>query len=161
MDKATFLDNLERGRAQWDALLAQVDKARMAAPGVADEWSLKDVIAHATWHEREMVGVIEARALVGSELWALPTDERNAVIFDENRDRPLNDVLAEAEQVYQQLVAGVQTLSDEDLVDPGRFDEMPAAWTPWQIIADNSYEHYLQHIPAVQAWLAKQSTSES
>ena len=81
------------------------------------------------------------------------TDERNAAIFAENRDRPLKDVLAEAEQVYQQLVAGVQTLVDEDLVDPGRFAEMPADWAPWQIMADNSYDHYLQHISSVRAWL--------
>jgi len=153
MDKIRFLDTLLAERAEWDRVLSQIDVARMVVPRVAGEWSVKDVVAHVTWFEREMVGVLTAYALVGSDLWDLPGDERNRVIFEQNRQRPLDDVLTEARQVFDQLLAAVRPLSDEDLVDPGRFRDMPADWVPWQILAGNTYEHYRDHLPALRAWL--------
>jgi len=154
MNKTEWLDTLQAERAQWDALLAQVDEARMTQPGAAGEWSVKDVIAHVTWFEREMVGVLRAHALVGSDLWNLPHDQRNAVIYEQNRDRALSEVLAEARAVFDQLLAGMQSLAEEDLHNPRRFADMPADWVPWQVIAGNSYEHYRQHTPGLCNWMA-------
>ena len=64
MDKIRFLDTLLAERAEWDRVLSQIDVARMAVPRVAGEWSVKDVVAHVTWFEREMIGVLTAYALV-------------------------------------------------------------------------------------------------
>jgi len=153
MDKIRFLDTLLTERAEWDRVLSQIDEARMIAPGVAGEWSVKDVVAHLMWYEREMVGVLTAHALAGSDLWDLPGDERNGVLFEQNRQRLLGDVLAEARQVFDRLLVAMRSLSDEDLVDPGRFRDMPADWVPWQILAGNTYEHYRDHLPALRAWL--------
>ena len=156
MDRATFLKTLHTKRAEWDALLVKVGEARMTQPGLAGEWSLKDIIAHVTWGEREMVGVLQAHALVGSDLWNVSTDERNAAVFEQNRHRSLPDVLAEAQRVHAQLLEAVQALSEEDLVDAQRFREMPADWVPWQMFAGNCYDHYEQHTPAIRAWMEQQ-----
>jgi len=59
--KVRLLDMIRTARAEWDGLLSQVDETRMTQPGVAGEWSVKDVIAHITWHEREMIGMLRAR----------------------------------------------------------------------------------------------------
>lgn len=32
---------------------------------------------------------------------------------------------------------------------------MPPDWQPAKLIAENSYEHYPQHIPQIQAWQGK------
>jgi hypothetical protein len=146
---------VQSGRAEWDALIASIPFNRMAEPGAAGEWSAKDVIAHITWHEKEMVGVVQARALVGSELWQKPLDVRNAAIHEMNSGRSLEDVLAETATVYAQLLPLLQTLGDEDLNDAGRFAGMPPAWQPWSVIAGNTYEHYEQHMPAIRAWLRR------
>ena len=158
MTRATFLDLVRNGRAEWDALIEQIDKARMTEPGVEGEWSLKDIIAHVTWYEREMVSVVQARALVGSDLWGLPLEARNAGVFAEILNRPLPEVLAETYTVFQQLMAGLQTLTDEDLNEASRFAEMPLEWKPWQVIASNTYEHYPDHIQPIWAWLEKSLT---
>jgi hypothetical protein len=153
MTSATFLDSLRSGRAEWDALLEEIGADRMTQPGVEGEWSIKDIIAHVTWHERQMVGVLQARALVGSDLWNLPLDERNAAIFEQNRDRPLNEVLEESRQVYPQLLELAESLSDEELNDPRRFPGMPDEWVPWGLVADNTFTHYPDHIASIRAWL--------
>ena len=160
MTGAKFLDSLRSGRAEWEALLAQIGADRMTQPGVEGDWSIKDIIAHVTWHEREMVGVLRARALIGSELWNLPTDERNAAIFEQNKDRALDDVLQESRQMFPQLLELAAGLSDEELNDPRRFSEMPEEWTPWELVAGNSYTHYPDHIASIRAWLDRTETRD-
>jgi len=155
MNKSKLLDAIRSERSQWEALLAQVNEAHMSERGVAGEWSLKDIIAHITWFEREMIVLLQKRALVGSELWQVSQAERNAAIFEENRQQSLQDVLAEAPQVYEQLIELVQALTDEDVTDARRFAEMPSEWQPWQVIAGNTYEHYRDHSSDVRAWLDK------
>jgi len=150
MDKPTFLEKLRTSRARWEAALARLDQSQMETPGKAGPWSVKDIIAHLIWFEREMVGLLNARALVGSALWNLPQDERNAAIYAENRHRSLYQVLAEAPKVYRQMLAGVEGLSDEELNDPKRFINMPEDWVPWEILAQNSYEHYDAHLPDIE-----------
>ena len=155
MNKARLLDTLQAERARWEALLAQVGEARMTQAGMAGDWSVKDIIAHIAWHEREIAGVMQARAFVGSDLWELPQDERNAAVFQENRNRPLQEVLTESKEVFQRLLESLEPLSDDDLTSPDRFPPMPADSMPWQLVASNSYDHYPQHISSVQALLEK------
>jgi hypothetical protein len=158
MDKATFINTLEQSRAEWEALLAQVDEERMLQPGAAGKWSVKDVIAHVTWGEREMVPIMRTRELVGSELWELSDDERNEIVYQQNRDRPLQEILQEEQQTYADLFEAAQALSDEDLNDPHRFKQMPEEWVPWQIIAGCSFKHYQDHVPSIREWLAQRQT---
>ncbi len=159
MDKATFITTLRADRAMWDDLLAELlplGEAALTAPGVAGAWSVKDVISHVAWFEREMIGVVRTRALVGSDLWRLPQDQRNAAIFAQNRDRSLPDVLDEAARTCAEMLAAIETLTDADLADPAHFTGMPADWLPWQVIAGNSFEHYRDHALTLRAWLATQ-----
>ena len=155
MDKATLLEEVQTAHDEWEGVLAEVGEARMTEPGVAGEWSVKDIIAHVTWFEREMVGVLRAHALVGSELWNLPQDEENAAIYAKNRERPLDDVLREARDVYAQLLEELRGMSDEAVNDPGQFRDMPADWIPWQVLAGNTYRHYRDHAATIREWLAR------
>ena len=153
MDKATFINTLEQSRAEWEALLAQVDEERMLQPGAAGKWSMKDVIVHVTWGEREIVPIMRTRELVGSELWELSDDERNEIEYQQNRERPLQEIRSEEQQAYADLLAAAQTLSDEDLNNPHRFQQMPEEWVPWQLFAGNSFKHYQDHMPALRTWV--------
>lgn len=162
MDKATFLATLRRERAAWDALLAEagaLDEAHMTQPGVNGAWSVKDSIAHVTWYEREMVGLLRTRALAGSPLWELSNDQCNTALFEQLRDQPLPDVLAAAHQTFADLVALLEGLTDDDLHDASRYRDMPPDWLPWEVLADNTYTHYPHHIPAIRAWLDQQQPS--
>ncbi len=76
MSKTHLLGLIERDRAHWETLLGSIPEVWMTEPGVEGEWSIKDIIAHIAWGERENLGVVHARAVVGSELWQLSEDER-------------------------------------------------------------------------------------
>jgi len=155
MEKATLLKTLTETRAAWEALLAQIDEEQMQKPGAAGKWSVKDVIAHVAWCESEIVPVLRTHVLAGSDFWNLSDDEGNEITYQQNKDRPLHDIVNEERQAYTALLEVVQQLRDEDLDDPHCFKNMPQEWSPWQLIAGNSCKHYEDHMPSLRDWLAK------
>lgn len=154
MNVRQFQHTWRRDRAEWDRVLAEVGEDRMLEPGLPGRWSVKDVIAHVSWYEREMVVLLETMALTDSELWNLPANDRNKAIYEESKDLPLEQVLIDSNQLFERLWVLVSELADEDLIDSARIDQMPDDLEPWQVIASNTYEHYQQHIPDIRAWLA-------
>jgi hypothetical protein len=130
VDKTEFLSLVQTERANLIALLSRVDESDYFTPGVASHWTLKDVIAHITWYEREMIGVVSTRTLSGSEWWDLPLDARNAAIYELNRDKSLAVVLDEYKRVYDAFLACVQDLRDEDSLNANRFSGIPDGWVP-------------------------------
>jgi hypothetical protein len=155
MDKEEFMLKFHAARSEWEAMLAEVGTGRMLEPGVGD-WTVKDVVAHNTWNEREMVEMLGRRDMEtsGADLWRLSNDDRNQAIYEMYRDQPLSQVLAEARQVYEDLVRQLERLDEDDLNEPTRFRSMPADWIPWQVIAGCTFRHYPDHIADVNRWLA-------
>ncbi len=156
--KSELLGWIISSRAGWDEQLTHLNPADMERPGVVGEWSIKDLIAHITWSENEMVGMLKARALVGSELWELSTDERNQIVYLQNKDRPLEEVVSEARHIFTQLLSLLEGLEDPELYDAAYFKDLPTDWLPWRIIAGNTYLHYQEHRKDLQAWLVGKST---
>jgi hypothetical protein len=156
--KAELLTMIRTARAKWERLLAQIPSAWLTEPGVAGEWSIKDIIAHITWGERENIGVVRAHAVVGSELWQLSEDARNAAVFEQNRARSLEEVLSESMRVFEEYMAAVESLTEEELNDPSGFPGTPAGWRPWRMLYDPN--HYEEHGQSIAAWLARRRPSE-
>lgn len=157
IDKATLLNKVRSERARLDTLLASFSDEQREQPGPGGDWSVKDVVAHITWHEREIVNMLRERSLeegVVSELWNLPLHARNKTIYDSNRERSLQDVLGESMQIYAELYELLDGLSEEDLTDPSRYKDMPGDWKPWRLIAENTYEHYHDHAEVLERYRA-------
>ena len=145
MDLAQLQELINTTWTEWVAAVQNVEQARMEHPHVG-EWSVKDLVAHVTWSEKEMVGLLAERSLaLASPHWMLPTDERNQAIYEEHRHRPLESILTEAQAVHAELVSEIRKLSEADLHDPSRYAGMPADWIPWQILAGSTYRHYAEH----------------
>lgn len=146
MNRDEFLTEVRTARQEFDDALSVLDERQLSRPGGWGPWTLLDLLAHVTWHEREMIGVLRSRRFSGSPWWELPLDERNRKIYEANRNRPAADVLAEARAVFSELYALLEGLSERDLNDPARFAELPPDWLPWQVIASNTFDHYAEHV---------------
>lgn len=151
MNAQTLFTRTQTARAELDALLAQLDDAEFTATSLAGGWSPKDLLAHVAWFDQEMVQLIQTRTLAGSDLWQLPSDARNAAIHRQNQDREPAEVRAAAAETHAALLAALATLDDQDMLDPGRFANMPAEWEPWFVLAENSCAHYEDHLPQLRA----------
>jgi hypothetical protein len=156
LTKTQVLDTLQTERRKWDALLAEVSEARMTEPIEDGWWSVKDIIDHIAWHAQQIAAVLQAdtgHSVTRRWLWDLRPDQRNAILFTERRDRALPEVLADAHQAFQQLVAAVQALTPEDVRTVQDLPNIPTVGQPWKLIADHSYTHYQRHMPSIRAWL--------
>ncbi|MCW5879762.1 MAG: ClbS/DfsB family four-helix bundle protein, partial [Anaerolineae bacterium] len=105
--KATLLEKLSIERSRLEDLLSQLTPTAMEQPGVDHEWSVKDILAHlAAWDCRGMDWIATA---VGGERPAIPeagktwddADALNAATYLANRDRPLDEVLADFQQAQR------------------------------------------------------------
>jgi hypothetical protein len=151
-------DLLERTRTGWSVLndrASHVPEERMtSAP--EGTWSGKDQLAHiAMWHRIALARSTGADedALVGwtaEESASKDIDEVNDRIRELSTERPLGDVRTEFEDSYMELVAAVEGMSQEQL-DSLRIPDAPDRGTYAQMIAGNTFEHYEEHIPLLEA----------
>ena len=125
----------------------------MPEPGAVGDSSVKDVVAQVTWSERETLGMLRARALVGSEVGCLSEGERNAAVYEEKRQRSLPDVLVESARVHRELPAVIEEVSKEDLLRATWFDALPGDWPPYRVVEVNVTEHYRHHLEDLRWWL--------
>lgn len=153
MNVEKLIETLQVERTDWNKLISSVGENRMELPGALGDWSVKDLIAHITWAERETLLILEDRLDQSSELWYVDQELRKQIIYQENRERPLADVLVDAHNVFAELIAGIEALKEEALHDPGYFNGMPADWVPWEVIVANTYYHYRAHAPELRVWL--------
>lgn len=158
----TKADLLYRVADAYGALTTTLDAMPPRAlilPGVNGEWSTKDEVVHLTFWEKRPLALLHA-ALDGSEPPHGPfvgddaiIDQMNAVCFTANRDRTIDDVLADLEATHTALVHAVDALPDEMLFAAGHYP-----WTKgialWEAIAGNTYAHYPEHVRDIQRWRA-------
>jgi ferredoxin len=153
MTKDEFVRRVRESWSRWEGLVDRCPASCLEEAGFYEGRSLRDIIMHIAWYERQMVGILEARAFEGSPLWELSTDERNAIVYSENERRTLEDVLSDSTAVHARLVELLDGLTDHELNDPAAFPGMPSEWAPWDVIASNTYEHYDGHAENTEAWL--------
>lgn len=148
-------------RSEWDTLQTTLDSLneyQMLVAGLENDWSVKDILAHITAWESRMVEWIEA-SLRGEtpdrpapgEPWD-DLDHINHQIYNQYKTAPLSEVLEQFQNVHQEAYNKVASLTEQDLLNPGRF-----AWRTgdplWHMVADNTWWHYNEHHEAIQAWL--------
>ena len=153
MNKDEVITRVKTERSRWGDIIAHIDDDLMLKPGVEGDWSAKDILAHVIWYEREIVSLLRARAFVGSDLWALPLDERNAGVHEETKSMTLEEVRAESERVFPDLLEQLEALPEDAYGDPSSFPGMPAEWEPWFIIAGNTFDHYPDHTESLRQLL--------
>jgi hypothetical protein len=163
LTKAELLDVMQAERSNWVALLDEVGRARLTEPGAAGDWSLKDVIAHLTYYEDAIAAWLD-RARRGepqppSEFAGLNMDERNAAIYERNKDRAVEDIVRDSERAFQRSLDAVQGLRDEDLHDHEFTRRYDSEYSAHDLIEGDTYGHYQEHIAMVRGWLEKQAAA--
>ncbi len=152
MSKQRVVDQIQQSYAAFEAGLAALDASQMTAPALPGGWSVKDTLAHLTvWHRRalDLIDPVEPPRVPGipaSGIEAGQIDEFNARFYTEHKDQPLPDALAAFRESYRQLLDCVQRMADADLMK-----SLAGETTCGEIIAGNTYDHYPEHLEAIQA----------
>lgn len=150
--KKELLEAIREERAALEKAVDALEEGQMLDPVFEGGWSVKDTLAHITSWEQLMIGWVE-QSLRGEEPQRPVTgddwvDRLNERLHEENVDRSLDEVLEQFADSYQEALALVERLEEDDLFDPERFpwrDGSPL----WQMVAANTNWHYKDHRQAI------------
>lgn len=145
-EKAWLIKQIQTERSALDKRLHAIPAEQLEQSLRDGNMTVKEELYHIAWYERQMIGLLRARALVSSPWWDLPTDERNANIQAEAAPLTVEEVLASATAAIYELLDELQALPSEALDNPAYFADMPSDWSPTDILAQNTYEHYQDHL---------------
>ncbi len=153
MTRDQVLLALKDSRTKMEAALRGLTDEQLLEPGVMGEWSVKDILAHLTAWEAEVVTRL-AKLQAGKKIQSVvpagdSIDSLNAKWYQEHKDRDLDRVLTDFRGVREQMIRQVDSLNDQQLA-------LPLPWskadTIENLIAWNSYDHEPEHAEQIQKW---------
>ena len=136
----------------FQASYAGLSDSQLTEPGVAGDWSVKDIIAHVSWWEEEA-------------LWHLPSiiagerpprystiyggiDAFNAMMAEQKRDLSLSDVLRQQDDTHRRLVEFILSVSEDQFTRETRLRRR---------LRLDTYGHYPIHTTSIREWRQQRS----
>jgi hypothetical protein len=163
MNKTEVLANLEFSRENFLDLIDSMSESTVNIPGVVGTWSIKDILAHLSRWEAELIKMlweIQAGKKPNSIHFQpdLDVDQTNSEWHEEYKHRSYERILEDFHAVRNQTILRTEKFSERDLTDPKRFpwlnNKPLGIW-----IANDSFEHEKEHLKDIQAWLQRQKIS--
>lgn len=157
--KAELISAIKR---EWKSLMDAVAKLgeqqKMTTPDEGG-WSPRDNLAHlAEWMNLLMGHHMDKRP--AREVFGIPEEVVkdwdmeviNPVLFERNKDRSTEDVLNQVKQVYEKLLAKLESMSFDDLLKP-RDPEDPEKRPLLLWILGDTSEHFAEHRETIEKML--------
>lgn len=160
VNKEELMDHI---RQEWDALERAV--AAVSTEGMhrrdSGGWAVKDNLAHlADWERylrlRHLQGQPPYEVLgVDQDTYRkLDEDGENAILFERNKDRSLNDILEGLRTGHAQVLRDLEEMPFSRMMEQAYpDDELARPLLAW--IAGDTYEHYREHRASIEKLSAK------
>jgi hypothetical protein len=148
-------------RREWKLLMDVVEKLDEQKMMALDEgdWSPKDNLAHLSEWMNSLMGYHidrrppeEVMRLTPEQTQGWDMEIINPVLFERNKDRPIQDVLDELKQTYERLLAKLDAMSFEDLLKPRHSDDPTKRPLLMWILGDTT-EHFAEHRETIEKML--------
>lgn len=155
-DKEQLLTIIQEAHNKLMRTISGVGNEKVEEPLFDGERSIKDIMAHVTAWERLLLSLLPQ---VNSGQKQLPveddgefegTDAFNDRVFAENRDRPYEEITAEFDSTYNEVLSVIKSMPEDRLLGPDSpiwWDEDPT----WKFIAVNTYDHYTGHAAQIES----------
>jgi DinB superfamily len=152
--KSELLLRLRTSRDIVVMLLDAIPPSLFLQPDAIGRWSVRDLLAHFVAHEQRALAEIAA-ARRGERLEIDPsgTSEFNAGAVLAWTPLQPAEALAAWDRSYRRVVRIVEELSEADFA-PDSALEQALGDTVDGTLANNTYSHYAEHVPALEAFVA-------
>jgi hypothetical protein len=159
IDKTLLLEHIRAEHRFVERTLEMMTQEQMVTPNVIGWWSVKDTLAHLTSWVRRLTTWLDAATHDQQPVmpeagygWDQidPLNDRQSEL---DKDRPLDEVLADFRQTHYAAVEVVEALSEYDIFErkfQGFRDPL------YGYITDNTDGHYHEHIIEIRRWLNEQ-----
>lgn len=162
--KKALLDQLDAAARDWDELASKAVQANPTRSGAMGDWSFVDVAGHLNGWRAWSVARLEAAvngAASAPPPWPAELNEAtddgvdaiNTWIYAHNHERPLADILAEAQDQWRRLRVAAQALPEADLVTPGRYSWL-GGYALGEVINGAASHLHDEHEADIRHWLS-------
>jgi hypothetical protein len=157
MEKTELLETLEDSHQELVEMLEDLPEATLLEKGVMGKWSIKDILAHLTYWEGQLVTLLfQAKSGMPKPSTAHfspeSVDTINERWHQQGQERSLDMVWSDFVGVRKQTIRRVSAFSDQDLQDPKRFPWL-ADKPLWMWVMSDSVEHEEEHGDVIRDWL--------
>ena len=145
---------------EWTSLVKLINEftdSQKIVPGIVDDWSIKDLMAHITAWEKLAMDRINT-TITGSPL-KYPVisgeqfvDEFNRQVYETNRNVPLDEVQSDFLNTHERFMDQIISLDNQLLSDKLPFD-WAGNLTVQLVISSNTHWHYVEHVESIEKWL--------
>lgn len=135
--------------ADLEASYAGLSEAEMTRPGIAGDWSVRDILAHVSWWEEEALEHLPTILAGGrppryADAWG-GIDAFNAAMTERWRALSLAEVIERQRATHARLVEYLETVPEEEIATETRFRRR---------LRLDTWSHYPLHARAIRAWRA-------
>lgn len=154
VNKEELIAAIKTERARLEADLAKFSDVQKAKALLENGWSVKDLMAHIASWERVAFDILQpARDAEPLKEYIAQVfesiDNFNAKTYEQNKDKPLNEIEGEFNNAYQNFFALVESL-DEAFIASNLPFEGTEEITIESIISSNTYQHYQEHAETLE-----------
>lgn len=147
MNREQLLQRIDTAWAAFTESYASLSEAQLLQPGVTDEWSVRDIIAHVSWWEEEALKYLPL-ILKGGNPPRYSTmyggiDAFNARMTRQMQGLSLAEVFARQAETHQRLRSYLQSVPEEAFARETRFRHR---------LRLDTYSHYPHHAKAIRRW---------
>lgn len=147
MKKTQLIEKLEQAWMDLTESFNGLSAEQLQQPGVVEDWSVKDILAHVTWWEEEALKHLPFILQGGrpprySVLYG-GIDAFNAQMTEKKRALSLAEVLTELDRTHSRLVEYVHGVPEEQFTSETRFRRR---------LRLDTYSHYPIHSLAIRNW---------
>ncbi len=146
MKKDQLLKKLEEAWARLKESYTGLSDFQLMEPGVMGEWSIKDILGHATTWEEEALKYLPLILSGGRPPRYIQfggIDAFNAQMAEQKRDMALSDVLRQLDETHRRLIDYLQSVPEEQFTRETRFRHR---------LRLDTYSHYPLHAKAIREW---------
>src|SRR6266699_5788496 len=146
MDKQQLLKRLEKAWTAINESYAGLSDSQLTEPGVMDNWSVKDILAHVTTWEEEALKYLPLILTEGkppryTQFGGI--DAFNAQMAEQKRDMTLSYVQRQLDETHRLLIDYLQSVPEEHFTRETRFRHR---------LRLDTYSHYPLHSRAIREW---------
>jgi len=154
----------ERALAEaWQALASAVDSfsdAELEQPGVVEGWSVKDLLGHIAFWAQEAARNLRLVAAGKAGEVRRPEGDKAVDEWNERerrlrQDRPLSDMREEWLESFQEAMQALAAFPSDKL------QEELGGRTVLELFAEDTYDHYREHLAQLAGWRQEIETTEA
>lgn len=139
----SILEKIEESYTNLVRLYRTAPASWLVIPIMSNGWSVKDIVAHVAAWEWRCAALLEQADVSNTPLQAEPdVDALNYETFEERKNWGWEEVKDDARAAHRALLKAIKQMPAQRLTDP----------VVYNAIAAETWEHYAEHLPTVQAW---------